>query len=254
MIHDGLWDPYDDLHMGNCAELCAAKYEFTREEQDAFARRELPPRAATRPRAGRSPSEIVAGRACRRRKATADGRPRRGAVQGRPRARCATLQPAFQKDGTVTAGNASQDQRRRRGAGAHHRRARGARWARSRSPASSRTPRSRRSRSGSPPRRSAPSQRLSNAPGSTVDDIDLWEVNEAFAVVALACNATSASTDAVNVRGGAVALGHPIGASGARILVTLLHALRERGAAARLRGASASAAARPPRWWSSAGD
>ena len=150
--------------------------------------------------------------------------------------RMAALKPAFQKDGTVTAGNASKIND---GAAAlvltTAARGRAARAA-SRWRASSPTRRWRRSRSGSPPRRSAPSASVLERAGLKAADIDLWEVNEAFAVVALAfLRDLGLDADRVNVRGGAVALGHPIGASGARILVTLLHALRERGAPPRLR-------------------
>ena len=86
MIHDGLWDPYGDLHMGSCAEPCAAEYKFGREEQDAYSL-ESYRRAREATEKGLFAEEIVPGPDRRGRRATPRGRPRRGAVQGRPRAR-----------------------------------------------------------------------------------------------------------------------------------------------------------------------
>ena len=142
-----------------------------------------------------------------------------------------TLKPAFKKDGTITAASSSSIND---GAAAlvmmteSHREA--LRRA-SRSPASSATPRTRRSPSGSPPRPvGAVAQAAGQKTGWKVEDVDLWEVNEAFAVVPMALmTELKVSHDIVNVNGGACALGHPIGASGARIMVTLIHALKARG-------------------------
>jgi acetyl-CoA C-acetyltransferase len=234
-IHDGLWDPYNDIHMGSCAELCAAEYKISREEQDAFAL-ESYRRAREAGESGRAAEEIVPVPA-----------PAKAQKKGEPPApppdivrdeepwkvdlaRMASLRPAFQpKDGTVTAGNASKIND---GAAAlvlstaAHAAQLG------------RKPLARIVAHSSLAQRpewftTAPvgaARAVLERAGLKAADIDLWEVNEAFAVVALAfIRDLGLAPDRVNVRGGAVALGHPIGASGARILVTLLHALRERG-------------------------
>ena len=141
-----------------------------------------------------------------------------------------TLKPAFRKDGTVTAANSSLDLRRRRGAGADAPLDRREARPRRRSRSSSATRRTRRSRAGSPPRRSARSGSSSSRPAGRADDVDLYEINEAFAVVTMAAmQEHGLPHEKVNVHGGACALGHPIGASGARILVTLIGALRKYG-------------------------
>ena len=168
MIHDGLWDPYNDLHMGSCAELCAAEYKLSREEQDAYSPRELPPRprgdreGALRRRRS-SPVRGRRRRRARRRSVDRDEEPFKVDLD-----RMATLRPAFQKDGTVTAGNASKIND---GAAAlvlttaAHAATLGQEAA-----GPHRRPRlaSRRSPSGSPPRRSAPCARVLGArrPGS----------------------------------------------------------------------------------------
>jgi acetyl-CoA C-acetyltransferase len=234
-IHDGLWDPYNDIHMGSCAELCAAEYKISREEQDAFAL-ESYRRAREAAESGRAAEEIVAVPA-----------PQKAQKKGEPLAlppdivrdeepwkvdlaRMASLRPAFQaKDGTVTAGNASKIND---GAAAlvlttaaHATRL-------------GRKPLARIVAHSSLAQRpewftTAPvgaARAVLERAGLKAADIDLWEVNEAFAVVALAfIRELGLTPERVNVRGGAVALGHPIGASGARILVTLIHALREQG-------------------------
>jgi acetyl-CoA C-acetyltransferase len=228
MVHDGLWDPYGDLHMGSCAETCAAEYEFGREEQDAYAL-ESYRRSREATDKGLFAEEIVPVVIPGKKGDTAvdrDEEPFKVDL-----AKISTLRPAFQKDGgTVTAGNASKiddgaaalvvttaAEAARRGAKplarivAHSSLAQKPEWFTT-APAG------------------AVRQVLERA-GLKVADIDLWEVNEAFAVVAMAfLRDLELPADRVNVRGGAVSLGHPIGASGARILVTLLHALRERGA------------------------
>jgi acetyl-CoA C-acetyltransferase len=226
MIHDGLWDPYKDVHMGLCAETCAAHYEFGREAQDAFAL-ESYRRARAATEQGLSRAEIVAVEVPQRKgdpvTVDKDEEPFRVDLDRMP-----TLRPAFQKEGSVTAANASKitdgaaalvlttaDQAEEIGA----------------------TPLARIVAQASVAQEpewftTAPAQvtrKVLDRAGLQVEDIDLWEVNEAFAVVAMAFQKELDLPDSrVNVRGGAVALGHPIGASGARILVTLLHAMEER--------------------------
>ncbi len=230
-IHDGLWDPYNDIHMGSCAELCAAEYKLGREEQDAFSL-ESYRRARAAGEGGAFAAEIV-------------GVPvaQKGQKKGDPPTtverdeepwkvdlgRIASLRPAFQKDGTVTAGNASKIND---GAAAlvlttaAHAAALGLR------------PLARIVAHASLAQRpewftTAPvgaARAVLARAGLEPAEIDLWEVNEAFAVVAMAfIRDLGLAPERVNVHGGAVALGHPIGASGARILVTLLHALRASG-------------------------
>ena len=225
-IHDGLWDPYNDLHMGNCAELCAAEYKLSREEQDAYSL-ESYRRAREATDKGLFAEEIVPVKIAGKKGDTVvdrDEEPFKVDLS-----RIGTLRPAFQKDGTVTAGNASKIND---GAAALVL-----------------TTASHASRLGKKPIArvlahtslaqkpewftTAPvgaARALLERAGIKAADVDLWEVNEAFAVVAQAfIKELDLSAEKVNVRGGAVSLGHPIGASGARILVTLLHALRERG-------------------------
>lgn len=227
MIHDGLWDPYNDLHMGNCAELCASEFKFSREEQDAFSL-ESYARARAATESGLFAEEIVPVSIPQKK-----GDPRVVDQDEEPfksdLSRIGSLKPAFQKDGTITAGNASKindgaaalaltTAAHARGAGlrpigrvvAQASFAQKPEWFTTAPVTAAR-------------------KALERA-GLAASDIDLWEVNEAFAVVALAFQ-RELKVDAakVNPRGGAVALGHPIGSSGARILVTLLHALRERG-------------------------
>ena len=227
MIFDGLWDPYGDVHMGSCAELCAAKYSFSREEQDAYAR-ESYARAQRAIESGGMAAEIAAVEIAQRKGPALvidrDEEPFKSDL-----GKMAGLKPAFQKDGTITAANASKindgaaavvlttaAEAARRGRQplarivAHATAAQQPEWF-----------------------TTAPVLAVRNAlgrAGLTVGDIDLFEINEAFAVVALACaRDLEIPLDKLNVRGGAVALGHPIGASGARLVVTLLHALAERG-------------------------
>jgi acetyl-CoA C-acetyltransferase len=227
VIHDGLWDPYNDLHMGNCAELCAAEYKLSREEQDAYSV-ESYRRAREAAEKGLFAEEIVPVSIAGKKGTTVvdrDEEPWKVDL-----AKIGSLRPAFQKDGTVTAGNASKIND---GAAALVL-----------------TTAAHAARLGKKPiakilAHTSLAQKpewYSTAPigaaravleraGLKAADIDLWEVNEAFAVVAQAfLRDLALPADRVNVRGGAVALGHPIGASGARIVVTLLHALRERGA------------------------
>lgn len=228
MIHDGLWDPYGDKHMGNCAELCVAKYGLTREAQDAYSR-ESYERAQRATESGAAGEEIVAVSVPQRRGDAVvvdrDEEPARANFD-----KMGKLRPAFDKDGTVTAANASKIND---GAAAL---VLGTEEA---AQAHGVTPLARLVAQASVAQEPewfttapvAAVRKVLDRSGLGADDIDLWEVNEAFAAVSMAFIEDLGLThEVVNVRGGAVALGHPIGCSGARIIVTLLHAMRERGA------------------------
>jgi len=228
MIFDGLWDPYNDFHMGTAGELCAKEYALTREAQDAFAT-ESYTRALGAIQSGAFAAEI-APVSVPQRKGEAlliseDEEPGRGDPS-----KFSKLKPAFAKDGTITAANASSIND---GAAALVL-------------ASEETVREKQL---TPLARivgyggaaqapewftTAPAAAIALTLGKlklTVADIDLWEINEAFSCVPMACGRLAGlDPERVNVRGGAVALGHPIGASGARILTTLLYALRDRRA------------------------
>jgi acetyl-CoA C-acetyltransferase len=227
MIIDGLWDPYGNVHMGDCGELCAREYQISREEQDAYAAESY--RRARRAQAeGKFKGEIIAVEVPQRK-----GPPRvvgddESPAKGDPD-KLSSLRPAFQKEGTITAGNASsisdgaaalvlagedtahalgvKPLARIVGAAGH---AQDPQWF-----------------------TTAPAgaiERLLGKVGWKAGDVDLWELNEAFAVVALVNNKKlGLDPRRVNVWGGAIALGHPIGASGARVLVTLLAALADSG-------------------------
>lgn len=228
MITDGLWDPYHNLHMGSCAEQCAVKYGFSREAQDAYAVESFR-RAQAAQQSSRFAEEIVPveleGAKGAPIQVDHDEGPARAKFDKIP-----TLKPAFEKDGTITAANASSINDGAAAlvlATAETARARGlAPFARiiayaghAQDPVWFTT---------------APITAARNVlvrAGWSVGDVDLWEVNEAFAVVPMAfMRELGVPHDHLNVRGGAIALGHPIGASGARIVVTLLAALYERGA------------------------
>jgi len=226
MILDGLWDPHNDFHMGNAAERTARALGIGREAQDRFAA-ESYRRAQAAIAEGRFAAEIApVTTAGRRGPATVDTDEEPGRVDF---ARIPHLRPAFEPGGTITAANAStiadgaaavivagEEAVRRHGL----------------------TPRARIVASAAAGR--APEEfpvapidavrKVLAAAGLSTADVDLFEVNEAFAVVALAAIAELGLDPArVNVHGGAIALGHPIGASGARVLVTLLSALEQRG-------------------------
>jgi len=228
MVHDGLWDVYTQQHMGSCAELCAREKGFSREAQDQFAT-ESYTRALAAQRDGLFRDEIVGVKVPGRKGEVlvdSDEEPGRGDIS-----KLAGLRPSFDKSGTVTAGNASslndggaalvlmaREVAERRGANvlarivAHGNAAQASEWFTT-APA-------------------AAIQAACSRAGWKPTDVDLWEINEAFAVVSLVNNQLlGLDAGKVNVQGGAVALGHPIGASGARILVTLLHAMARRGAA-----------------------
>jgi acetyl-CoA C-acetyltransferase len=227
LIHDGLWDAYGNVHMGDCAELCAKEKGITRADQDAFAV-ESYKRALRAIAEGKFKPEIVPVEIAQRKgppKIVADDEePGRGDVE-----KLSGLRPAFQKEGTVTAGNASSIND---GAAALVLAAADVAAARGWKPLARIV--------GAAGHAQAPEwfttapagaiERLLGKIGWKKDDVDLWEINEAFAVVSIANNRMLGLDPArVNVWGGAVALGHPIGASGARVLVTLLSALRDAG-------------------------
>ncbi|HKS21722.1 MAG TPA: acetyl-CoA C-acyltransferase [Thermoanaerobaculia bacterium] len=226
MVHDGLWDPYGDKHMGNCAETCVAKYQFTREAQDDFAR-ESYRRAQDAVKGGKFKKEIAV--------VEIESRKGKSVVVddeepfAAPLEKMGTLKPAFQKDGgTVTAANASKIND-----GAAALVVTSAEYAEQ----NGLKPMARivaQATAAQEPEwfTTAPAKAIDivlRRAGMTVDDIDLFEINEAFAAVALAAMVDAKIPhEKMNVHGGAVALGHPIGASGARILVTLMHALEDR--------------------------
>ncbi|MCZ6506753.1 MAG: acetyl-CoA C-acyltransferase [Acidobacteria bacterium] len=228
MIHDGLWDAYSDTHMGTCAELCVSKYAFTREAQDDYSRQSYE-RARAATESGAAGEEIVAVEVAQRKgdpvEVARDEEPFRSDL-----AKMSKLRPAFKKDGTVTAANASKIND---GAAAlvlatEEAAARHGSEPLARLVAQASTAQEPEWFTTAPV---AATRKVLDRAGLTVADIDLWEVNEAFAAVSMAfMRELDLSYDIVNVRGGAVALGHPIGCSGARILVTLLHAMRERAA------------------------
>ncbi len=226
MVFDGLWDPYGDKHMGNCAETCAKHYAFTREEQDGFARLSYE-RAQKAAEDGTFAAEIVPvevpGRKGQVTVVEQDEEPFRADL-----AKMAKLRPAFDREGTVTAANASKIND---GASAvvvttaDHAAKLGVK------------PIARIVAQGSVAQEpewftTAPIgaiRKVLDRSGMQLGNIDLFEINEAFAVVVLAAiKELALPQDKLNVHGGAVALGHPIGASGARILTTLLNALERR--------------------------
>jgi acetyl-CoA C-acetyltransferase len=228
MIKDGLWDAFNGYHMGNTAENVAKRWQITREDQDAFAAASQQ-KAEAAQKAGRFKDEIVPVTIKGRKGDTVvadDEYPKHGTTLES----LAKLRPAFDKDGTVTAGNASgindgaaavvlmsADDAKRRGVKPL---ARIVSWATAGvDPAIMGT--------GPIPA----SRKALEKAGWKVQDLDLIEANEAFAAQALSVNRElGLDTAKVNVNGGAIALGHPIGASGARVLVTLLHEMQRRGA------------------------
>ncbi|MDX6768508.1 MAG: thiolase family protein [Elusimicrobiota bacterium] len=216
ILRDGLMDPYDGVHMGDCGELCAKEHQITREMQDDWAVKSYT-RAQEAQAKGVFKDEIVSIDGI-----DADEEPGRAKLD-----KVGKLRPAFQKDGTITAANASKLNdgaaalvlSSAKGAAGLKPLARIAGWA----------------------THSQEPKWFTTAPAGAVDkllkklnwskdSVDLFEVNEAFAVVTLAVSKLSGlPLEKVNAHGGAVALGHPLGASGARILVTLLNALKIRG-------------------------
>ena len=228
MIKDGLWDVYNDFHMGNAAELCASECNIPRDSQDEFAINSYK-RALQAMESGAFAEEIVSVEIPQRKGdpvvVSEDEEPKRVKFEKIP-----TLRPAFQKDGTVTAANASS-----LNDGAAALVIASEEWAKAHGIQPIAKIVTQASFAKAPEWfTTAPAdviKAITSKAGLTVADIDLFEVNEAFAVVALATNQLAGlDPDKVNVNGGAVALGHPIGASGARILVTLLYAMKSRDA------------------------
>ena len=228
MLKDGLIDAFHSYHMGTTAENVAQKWQITREDQDRFAVGSQN-KAEAAVKGGRFKDEITPVTIQTRKGdvvVDTDEYPRFGATADS----MAKLRPAFSKDGTVTAGNASgindgaaavvlmtADEAKRRGLAPL---ARIVSWAQAGvDPAIMGT--------GPIPA----SRKALEKAGWRVDDLDLIEANEAFAAQAIAVNKDMGwDTGKVNVNGGAIALGHPIGASGGRVLVTLLHEMQKRDA------------------------
>ncbi len=229
MIRDGLWDVYHGFHMGEAAELCAETLNISREDQDAFATMSYR-RALEAQKRGEFSREIVPVEISQDKKADRrvdeDEEPKRLRVEKLPE-----LSPAFRWKGRITAGNASSISD---GAAAL------VVMLEEKAEALSLRPLARivgYSSYATEPAMftTAPAQaifKLMEKNRCDLSDIDLFEINEAFAVCSIAVNQElGLDPGKVNVRGGAVALGHPIGASGARILVTLIHALEDQGLA-----------------------
>ncbi|MFT3921918.1 MAG: acetyl-CoA C-acyltransferase [Myxococcales bacterium] len=227
LIHDGLWDPYGQFHMGRGGELCASKFELTREAQDAFAK-ESYRRARSAQEKGEFAAEIEAveipGKRGKSTRVEVDEEPTRVNLE-----RIGELEAAFQEGGSITVGNSSKIND---GASALVLASRSAVARHGWKPLAriigyggcAQAPEWFSTAPIEATREALKRARL------TATDVDLYEINEAFAVVTMACaQQLGVPLERVNVRGGAVALGHPIGASGARILTTLLHALRDRG-------------------------
>ena len=227
MIHDGLWDPYDNVHMGSCGDLCASEKGFSREELDTFSA-ESYRRAVAAQEAGRFQDEITVVSVPQRKgdpvMVSADEEPGRGRPEKLPE-----LRAAFSKDGVTTAGNASSindggaamilasaaavEKHGLKPIGkivGYSQHAQEPKWF-----------------------TTAPAQavlKLLEKSGLTVEDVDLFEINEAFAVVALTtAKDVGIPFDKLNVNGGAVSIGHPIGMTGTRLVLTALMELRRRG-------------------------
>lgn len=227
MIKDGLWDVYNDFHMGSCAEACARDFKFTREELDEFAVNSYK-KALKAQEDGLFNDEIVPVTIKSKKGETVvDKDEEPGNVKFE---KISSLRPAFEKDGVVTAANASKindgaaavlvmAEEKAKELGLKPIAEIVAQSSAARAPIEFTT---------------APAdaiQKVLKKANLTKDDIDLYEINEAFAVVSLAVNKlVGLKMDNVNVNGGAIALGHPIGASGARILTTLLYQMKRQNA------------------------
>ena len=225
MVKDGLWDVYNNIHMGNCAEKCAKDFNFKREELDEFAINSYR-KALDAQKSGRFSDEIIKITLKSKSGETIldkDEEPEKVKFEKIP-----TLKPVFDKDGVITAANASSIND---GAAAilimSEKKANEmglvplveiiAQSSTAKAPVEFTT---------------APADAINKVlkkANLKLSDIDLFEINEAFAVVSLAVNKIlGLDNTKVNVNGGALALGHPIGASGARILVTLIHEMKKR--------------------------
>ncbi|WP_336365935.1 acetyl-CoA C-acetyltransferase [Marinobacter sp. C2H3] len=229
MVHDGLWDAFNDYHMGITAENIVDKYGISRDEQDAFAAASQQKAVAAR-EAGHFTGQIVPVSIPQRKGdpvvVDQDEGPRAGVTADS----LGKLRPAFRKDGTVTAGNASS-----LNDGAAAVIVCSAEKARALGLTPLATIRAHANAGVDPAIMGTgpipASQRCLQRAGWTVDELDLIEANEAFAAQAISVNRDLGwDTSKVNVNGGAIALGHPIGASGCRILVTLLHEMVRRDA------------------------
>jgi acetyl-CoA C-acetyltransferase len=225
MIHDGLWDPYGNVHMGSCAEECSVTQGISRANQDEYAL-ESTRRAIESQKAGLFTREIVPVTVPGGKGGDVVVSEDEGPKNAKPD-KIPTLKSVFKKDGTVTAANASSIND---GAAAL------VLMSTERAKAEGRTILGRIAGYAGAARKPveftiAPADSINNLlkkTGHKTTDVDLWEINEAFAVVALANNKIlGLEGSKVNVRGGAVVLGHPIGASGARLLVTLLHTMQD---------------------------
>ncbi len=225
MIKDGLWDVYNDIHMGNCAEACARDFKFTREQLDEFTVSSYT-KALNAQKNGKFNDEIV--RVPVKTKSgeifvDADEEPSRVNFDKIP-----GLKPVFDKNGVVTAANSSSindgaaallvmSEEKAKQLGFRPMVEIVAQGSSAKAPIEFTT---------------APADAIAKVlkkANMRTNDIDLYEINEAFAVVSLAVNKIlGLDASKVNVNGGAVALGHPIGASGARILVTLIHEMKRR--------------------------
>ncbi|HEX4517537.1 MAG TPA: acetyl-CoA C-acyltransferase, partial [Polyangiaceae bacterium] len=225
MIHDGLWDPYSNVHMGTCGDACAKEYKVSRESQDEFAKESFR-RALAAQKEGMFDAEIEPVEVPQRKGDPLKVKLDEGPTKGDP-TKFASLKPAFSKDGTITAANASSIND---GASALVLASEKAVKEHKLEPLAKITGWS--SVAQDPQQfTTAPAkaiEKVNSKLGLKASDIDLYEINEAFGVVTMVCaQLAGISLDRVNVRGGAVALGHPIGASGARILTTLLHAMKD---------------------------
>ena len=223
MVHDGLWDPYNNWHMGNAAELCVKEYKFTREEQDQFAENSYKKAQAAQGQ-GVFAEELVKVELTSRGTTTTvdtDEEPGKARFDKIP-----TLRPAFEKDGTITAANASKINDGAAALVLGNEDFKGTHKPLARILAQATFAQDPKWFTTAPV--GAIKKALENAKLS-VNDIDLWEINEAFSAVTMAAQRDLKIADEkVNVYGGAVAIGHPIGASGARIFTTLLHALNSK--------------------------
>ena len=226
MIKDGLWDAYNDKHMGNCAELCASEKNYSREDQDAFAKRSYT-RAESAQENGSFSDEIIPVSVPQRKGGPIivdkDEEPGRANFE-----KMESLRPAFEKEGTITAANASKIND-----GAAAIMIMSGEKAKELGLTPLATICAQASAAHAPEWfTTAPSKAISKVldkAGLQAEAIDLWEINEAFAPVAMAAiDDFNLSHDKVNVNGGAIAIGHPIGGSGARILTTLIHAMKSR--------------------------
>ncbi|HCM39348.1 MAG: acetyl-CoA acetyltransferase [Bdellovibrionales bacterium GWB1_52_6] len=226
MIYDGLWDPYNNQHMGNCGELCAKEKNFSRQDQDTFAISSFL-RAQEAQKSGKFKNEIAAVEITGKKGDITRIETDEGPAKGQPD-KIPGLKPAFDKNGTITPANAStindgaaavvlMSAEKAKELGikplarivSHGTFAQDPLWF-----------------------TTAPAEAMRRAMKKanwTASNVDLWEVNEAFAVVALAAERElEIPRDKLNVWGGAISLGHPIGASGARVIVTLLSALTDK--------------------------